>query len=225
MSASSGVIRTSLVVFVLALNCVGWFWLVDRLDRIALQLGTGATLRSPAGDAEPSTADPASSSTPSAAQGTNVGLEADINVAGVAAPQLVPADEIELEDAEPVIGVEVAGEARAYVVKAFEVRSILRIEDIGVHVVCDVVGGRPICVTHCDRSKQTRVLAGSTKPEESVPLDVRVGGWADGMVLVVQGTRYAHLSKEIPLADVQFITTTWGAWRARHPETLVYSRG
>jgi hypothetical protein len=212
------VIRTSLIVFVLVLNCVGWFWLVDRLDRIALQLGTGATLRSPAGDA-----DPASTSTPAAAQGTNVGLEADINVAGVAAPQLFSADQIELEDAEPVIGVEVAGEARAYVVKAFEVRSILRIEDIGVHVVCDVVGGRSICVTHCDRSKQTRVLAGLPKPEESVPLDVRVGGWSDGMVLVVQGARYAHLSKEIPLEDVQFITT-WGEWRARHPETLVYSR-
>lgn len=152
-------------------------------------------------------------------------VESRVGVVGITSPILRRPFEVKLADSERVIGVESDGEARAYVVKAFELRARGRWEDAGVQVVYDYVGRRPICVTHCDRSQSTRVFTGDESPVDFSPtFDVRVGEWQDGMVLVVNGTRYRQLSPEIPLEDVKFVTTTWGRWRSTHPDSLVYLR-
>lgn len=151
--------------------------------------------------------------------------ESRVGVAGITSPILRRPFEAALDDSERVIGVELDGESRAYVVKAFKLSARGRLEDAGVQVVYDYLGRRPICVTHCDRSQATRVFTGDESPFDFSPtFDVRVGEGEDGLVLVVNGIRYPQLSPEIPLEEVKFVTTTWGRWRSAHPDSLVYLR-
>jgi hypothetical protein len=78
----------------------------------------------------------------------------------------------------------------------------------------------PFSIAYCDLKSHVRVLsrAGDT------PIPLRVGGMDvdNQMVLLLDGQRYDQGSPEIPLQDVPFEKTTWGKWKARHPETLVY---
>jgi hypothetical protein len=129
-------------------------------------------------------------------------------------PVMLHASDVNLQDGHIVIGVLVNAEARAYLRDAFEV--VVR-----RHVVLDSVQSRSIAVTHCDRSRCTRVLA-SPRPNE--PLDVRVGGWRSDqtLALLVQGKEYSQKSSEIPLDEIPFTETTWRIWRKQHPDTLVY---
>lgn len=216
MSATSRSWKAAVLPCVVIVGVGVWLLVVDRWDLLAVKSGTPMTL--PTSEAPPSAA-PTRDETPSATVG----------IAGLSASGLLRPDEVDLADDEPVIGVATGGEARAYVVRSFEINGIQRVEDIAAHLVNDVVAGRPICVTHCDRSRSTRVLtttetATEATPRTDRPLDVRIGGWQNSMVLVVEGRRYEHHSPDIPLADVRFETTTWGKWRAAHPETLVYLR-
>jgi hypothetical protein len=130
-----------------------------------------------------------------------------------------------------VIGVEVGSVARAYVVQAFEVRN-LRPADaqqdpevakvLGRHVVNDVIDGTAISVTHCDRNRCTRVL---TDADSAEALEIGVGGWDDGMLLLIDGERVPQAAQDVPFEDVPFEVTTWEQWREEHPHTDVYIGG
>jgi hypothetical protein len=147
-----------------------------------------------------------------------------LDVPGISGPELCRPEDVALGEQEEVIGVTVAGESRAYVVEAFAVHGAIKPVDLRVHVVNDVVGGRPVCVTHCNLTDQTRVLTDeATATADAPPLDLRVGGWADGMLLMFNGRRYGHSESAIPLDDLDFEATTWQEWYAEHPETLVYT--
>jgi len=144
---------------------------------------------------------------------------------GISAPPLRTPDEVDLADTDQVIGIVVGDEARAYVVEAFAVHGSFHPRDLAVHVVNDTVGGRPVCVTHCNRTDMTRVLTEvSVRTDPSAePLDLQVGGFSKGLLLRYNGVRYHQEDARIPLQDLQFIVTTWKDWYTEHPGTLVYT--
>ncbi|HJZ91553.1 MAG TPA: DUF3179 domain-containing (seleno)protein [Gemmataceae bacterium] len=133
-------------------------------------------------------------------------------------PAVVPARAATLADEEMVIGVVANGKARAYRVRAFS-----RMFD---YVVNDVVGDTPITVTHCDRTGCTRVFTG----DGSEPLPIKMGGYVDGLILLVNGTFYYHedgrpadpRGPPFPYRQADFEQATWMAWRTAHPDTDVY---
>jgi hypothetical protein len=149
---------------------------------------------------------------------------ANIRIPGVTRPRLCPPDQVDLARDELVIGVEVNGQPRAYLVKAFEVDDVASVRDLSAHIVNDIVGESPVSITHCNRTHSTRVFTyppGAGVPGE--PMDVCVGGWNDGMVVVVGNSAYPQHAEEIPLVDLPFLTTTWSRWQAEHPDSLVYT--
>jgi len=132
-------------------------------------------------------------------------------------PSTVPAAAAGLPNDEPVIGVMAKTTARAYVRKAFT--------GVPNHVVNDVVGDTPVTVTHFKGC--TRVYTGPG----TEPLPFMTGGFADGLLLCVDGRFYEQATGEpfrspearpIPYESFGFEETTWGKWRAAHPDTDVY---
>lgn len=167
----------------------------------------GAAFQEGAGRQQPA-APPASKAAPQAFPPLTV------DFAGVREPVMIPAEQVMLDDDEIVIGVEAAGESRAYLRQAFADRP-------DRHIVHDQLGSLPVAVTYCERTDSTRVFAG--KPGES-SLDLRCGGWlpVQEMSLLVGEREYAHSSPHIPLADVPFVVTTWKEWRESKPDSLIY---
>jgi hypothetical protein len=144
---------------------------------------------------------------------------------GIASPRMLPAAEANLPDTAEVIGVSVGAEHRAYRVAAL---SSLPEH----HVVNDVVGGRALSVTYCDISRCARAFLGG---ESEVPPDIGVAGLEvarNRLVLLVDGKRYVQETGEPfdagggtgPLGYERHpvVMTTWGKWRAAHPDSLVY---
>jgi hypothetical protein len=80
-------------------------------------------------------------------------------------------------------------------------------------------------VTHCDITHSTRVFTAPQESSEagSKPVDIRIGGWQNGMMLKFNGRQFAHHARNLPLDDVPFTVTNWGDWIATHPESLVYT--
>ncbi|MFP6762942.1 MAG: DUF3179 domain-containing (seleno)protein, partial [Planctomycetaceae bacterium] len=153
----------------------------------------------------------------------DVSPAARLHIQGTLTPGFISAGDVTLSDHEPVIGLEYAGQARAYVIDSFAVKKLTKPDDLAVHVVHDVIGGEPFCITHCDISHSTRVLTQHhTHKSGNQRIDLRVGGWDNGMVLVLHGTRYHHHSRQLPLKDFRFVTTAWREWVTTHPETVVY---
>lgn len=136
------------------------------------------------------------------------------DVAGVIVPPLVSADESGLLDDEIVIGVSAFGESRAFLQSAFD-------QATDRHVVNDVMGLVPVTITHCDRTRCTRVFT-SGDPKET--MNIRCGGWLEiqEMSLLVGDQEFAQSSSEIPLTDVPFVVSTWKEWRESHPDSMVY---
>lgn len=162
--------------------------------------------------------------------GTSVRLAAPdpflaVDGPGLTRPPAHRADAAGLRDDEPVIGVEVAGVPRAYVVGAMSSRT--------THVVNDLIANVPVTVAYCDLTRCTRVY---TDPGGSRPLDFRVGGLysmeGTEMVLNLRGDYYFHRSGrsvragagpgDIPYSRIEPLMTTWGEWVRRHPTTDVF---
>ncbi len=137
-----------------------------------------------------------------------------LDVPGVNGPHLVSAGESGVRDEDIVIGVVAFGEPRAYLRSAFD-------GSPDRHIVNDKFGSVPVSITHCDRTRCTRVL---TCDALQSSINIRCGGWlaVQEMALLVENTTYAQSSQEIPLEDVPFVVTTWKDWLATQPETLVY---
>ena len=140
---------------------------------------------------------------------------------GVRLPPTCPLWASHVEDDAEVIGVWVEGRSRAYLIR-----------EMGwpKHVVNDVLEGRPISVTYCDRRRCSRVF---TAEPLGGPLEMDVGGWVEnkGMAVRVNGVDYLQETGEnvtssggepIPYREMPHTRTSWRAWREAHPDTDIY---
>lgn len=125
-----------------------------------------------------------------------------------------------LADGERVLGVEVNGDARAYPLKVMNYHEI----------VDDTVGGQPLAVTYCPLCRTGLVfdrrlggetltfkVSGSLYRNNLLMYDTATDSlWAQAWGQAVWGERHGA---ELDLVSSQ--TTTFGAWRQAHPQTLV----
>lgn len=128
----------------------------------------------------------------------------------------------EWNDAEPVVGLEVNGDARAYPVRLLSNHEIIN----------DVVGGRPVAITWCplcytaivfDRRIEGRELtfgvSGYLLHNNLVMYDHQTDTlWSQ---LLGQGVRGAYSKRRLELLPA--VLTTWEAWRTEHRDTRVIS--
>ncbi len=140
-------------------------------------------------------------------------------------PRTISSEEADYLGAhEPIIGVSIGDEARAYPLK------------ILVHheIVNDIVGEEPIAVTYCplcdssavfDRRDGERVrefgVSGLLYNSNVLMYDrgsATESLWSQMMTQGVSGQGANRSVKTIPLE-----VTTWGDWRSRHPNTTVLS--
>ena len=124
-------------------------------------------------------------------------------------PRFVAADSVLLPATADVLGISTNGVSRAYLV-------------VGMwepfnHVVHDNLAGQPITITYCDVND----CAYAYQRKDIAPKDFHVGGW-DGqdMLLLIQGKHYAHPTVPLPAHPIK--RTTWGEWKALHPDTTIY---
>lgn len=143
-------------------------------------------------------------------------------------PPAVPAASAPLTDDLEVIGVSVGGRQRAYLLEALVPKS--------GHVVNDVVGECPVTVTFCPLADRVKVYRGEAS---AGPLDLAVGGLCvlnnRGCMLIKHGdVRYRHdtgaavgadVTAPFPYQGLDYVRTTWGKWRAAHPDTDVFVGG
>ena len=139
---------------------------------------------------------------------------------GIKQPPVLKAADAKIDDETEVIGVAVEGHPRAYVVKAFCTST--------THVVNDLLGDVPVTVTYCDKCNTVKVF---TDPKRGSPLELKLGGYMDGMLLYSGSSFYrqddlkpsfAENPTPFPYAQLPFETTTWKQWRTRYPDTEVY---
>jgi hypothetical protein len=140
----------------------------------------------------------------------------------VVRPATVAADQAGIAPDAEVVGIEVGGKARAYLLDS--------LRDPRGHLVNDVVGRTPVSVVFCDLSKCLRVYAGALG---SAPLGLEVAGVLNSeLVLKSDGGFYFQQSGEpvepgaapgpLPYRTLIPERTTWDAWRRRYPQTDVY---
>lgn len=133
----------------------------------------------------------------------------------------VAAADVGLSPEAAVLGVSFAGRHRAYPVSAMS--------DSISHVMNDQVGGQPLTVAYCDRTNCARAF---TSRDGQSALDLAVGGWLnEGGVkdLIVRHGRSRYElttgravtpdAPPFPFETVDVEQTTWGEWRAAHPDT------
>src|SRR5262245_34191396 len=150
---------------------------------------------------------------PTTAEAPNV-----LNYPGTSPGAVAGAAKAPIPDGEAVIGVEVEGRYRAY--------RVADLSDRRSHVVNDVVAGRPVTVTYCDLNNCIRVFTGDVP----APLDIGIGGYDNGLVLLAGGERYRQDTQApvdpanragFPHHLMRFERTTWKRWREAHPDTDV----
>jgi hypothetical protein len=139
-------------------------------------------------------------------------------------PEFIAATEVnDLADEEPVLALEIDGDARAYPVQIL----------LWHEIVNDVVGGRPVAVTYCP-------LCNS-----AVAYERRIGGrmvdfgtsgllWNSALVMYDRQTEtlWSHFTGRgiageltgVELDTHPVATVPWGAWRDAHPDGVVLSR-
>ncbi|MEX2515592.1 MAG: DUF3179 domain-containing protein [Gammaproteobacteria bacterium] len=123
-----------------------------------------------------------------------------------------------LDDADIVFGVYKNGEARAYPQRIL----------VWHEIVNDTIGATPISVTYCpltataigfDRGKTTLGVSGRLINSNMVMYDRASDSlWPQILAAAIRGP----LEGEV-LSEFRVFWTTWGQWRARHPETRVMS--
>ena len=124
-------------------------------------------------------------------------------------PGFIAAGAVLLPDTVDVLGISTNGVSRAYlVVGMWEMQN---------HVVHDNLAGQLITVTYCDVND----CAYAYQRKDVAPKGFHVGGW-DGqeMLLLFQGKHYTH--SKVPLPAYPLKRTTWGEWKALHPDTKIY---
>lgn len=133
-------------------------------------------------------------------------------IPGIVSPKMYVIDEIDLPEDTAVIGILVAGTARAYVLEA--------LKSDGSHVVNELSGDTGLAVTYCPKADCVRVFS---KSPATTPLQLAANGFRDDQLLVThEEITYEQTAGTIPLDDVDFVRTEWLAWKIEHPETVVY---
>ncbi len=142
---------------------------------------------------------------------------------GISRPPVVSAARSTLLPEDQVIGLVVAGRARAYRLDALRDRSR--------HIVNDLIGEVPVSVTFCDLDECVRTYQGRSGQG---PLDVSVGGLWQGrqLILEVEGSLYYQRSgdafapgpagSKLSLQPIEPTLTSWSSWQRDHPDTEVY---
>ena len=142
---------------------------------------------------------------------------------GVTLPETFPAEMVSIPENAEVVGIEANGLHRAYLLMGmFEPQR---------HIVNDVVGGIPVSVAFCNLRNCVTAYTSADGSQE--PLDLGVGGLVHRqLVLSTNGSVYLQEPREgttvvmqpdqFPHEKYPFERSTWGAWRARHPDTEIY---
>jgi hypothetical protein len=132
------------------------------------------------------------------------------------------ATDLEIQENEPVIGVNLNGEARAYPVRLLSLHEIVN----------DEVGGIPIAITWCplcytavtfDRRVDGRVhtfgVSGYLYYNNLVMYDHQSNTlWSQALGQAIRGAWRGQRLSQLPS-----VLTTWEAWKDLHPRTLLLS--
>lgn len=137
---------------------------------------------------------------------------------GVESPQFVSAADCGLQDSTNVVGVLINGEARAY--------PLVRLSSMMDHVINDNAPAdgknHAFSIIYCDMSDCVRVLASTTESNDD-SLKIGVLGLLDKeQVLQWNGKDFKATAEVDGLKDLPCQRTTWGEWKAEHPDSLVY---
>lgn len=135
-------------------------------------------------------------------------------------PQFISVDETNewLDDGDPVFGIEIEGDVRAYPQRVL----------VWHEIVNDVIGGHSVAVTYCP-------LTGTAQGFERGATEFGVSGrllnsnlvmydrgsesyWPQMLATAIRGPYEGKVLRELPV-----IWTTWKRWREIHPETVVLS--
>ena len=119
-------------------------------------------------------------------------------------------DEVVFPDDELVIGIEVEGQACAYLLAGMN--------DVDQHIVHHELAGQQFAVTYCDKSDCIAVYdkAGTTA-------EIRNGGFSgETLWILYDGQRFEQDAEGIPLKNFPSAKTTWGDWKQKYPHSLVY---
>lgn len=131
---------------------------------------------------------------------------------GIRQPEMHAVDQVSLPDDAEVIGCLAGSLARAYLLEA--------LTPMNGHVVNDVAGTIPVSITYCDMTDSVRAF---TCDQPGAPINLGIGGFMDGqMLLQLNGRMYPQKSADVPLTEHPVERTTWGAWKALHPESVIY---
>lgn len=143
---------------------------------------------------------------------------------GLETPETLSAQDARLTDDRPVLGIEAGGLARAYDLGSMKAPTR--------HIVNDVVGGEAVTVTYCDLDECARAF---TSEGRTTHLDLSQAGVFGSKMLVKVGHvvyeqatgaifehDQGHAVTPFPYAERPLVLTTWGAWKARHPDTDVF---
>jgi hypothetical protein len=139
---------------------------------------------------------------------------------GIDFPKMVTPDEVELREKQEVLGVVVAGQARAY--PLFSMRGT-RDHVVNDHVIDESGRRKPFTVTYCDLTECTRVFEAEDDRDDA-SLRVGIMGLRDGgLALTWKQKGYKQTEDLEGLRDYPHERTTWADWKAAHPDTLVYA--
>jgi hypothetical protein len=147
-------------------------------------------------------------------------------------PVMMPATEVDfLVDTEPVVAIEVNGEARAYPIQIL----------LWHEIVNDDIGGIPVTVTYCPLCnsalayERTITLSNSDTTETELILDFGTSGLLLNSSLVMYDrqteTLWSHFTADAVhgqlvgtrLRILPVAMTAWATWREAHPDGLVLS--
>lgn len=143
-------------------------------------------------------------------------------IAAIDEPEMIPAAEVAgiMSDDEPVLGVSDGAIARAWSIWMLDAHE----------VVNDRLGDTPIAATWCPLANTGVVFERIVDGAETT-FGVTGALWRDSLVLFdrktltywsqVAGLAIHGARRGAALVEIPSVTTTWGAWKTLHPETLV----
>ncbi|MBW6389829.1 DUF3179 domain-containing protein [Billgrantia antri] len=133
-------------------------------------------------------------------------------------PRFLPADKAELSDADRIIGIHHRGQAKAYPQRIL----------VWHEIVNDEFAGEAISITYCPltgtalgfkRGDTELGVSGKLVNSNLVMYDRATDSeWPQILAVAIDGPLAGQ-----GLEELRVFWTTWGAWRARHPQTEVLS--
>ena len=139
-------------------------------------------------------------------------------------PTFLPTSDVDfVSDNEPVLALEIDGDARAYPIQVM----------IWHEIVNDTVGGKPVSVTYCplcntavavDRRVGDRVLSFGTSGSLYQSALVMYDRQTESLWSHFTGQAIAGVLTGAELDNYPVATVAWSTWRETHPDGLVLSR-